>query len=104
LGAAIVEIPASTLAPYGAHLAHKPQTELKSKETPLLVRLSGEQFGGMWRVMKASEVRGELMRTVKHGGVVGDMRSVREQIFVLNIANVCDSIFDRLQRYWKDEL
>jgi hypothetical protein len=42
--------------------------------------------------MKGNEVQRELVNTVKHGGE-------REQMFVLNIANVCDSIFDSLQSY-----
>jgi hypothetical protein len=103
VGDAIREIPASALAPYRAHLeAHEPQTggQLKSKETPLLVQLGGVKFGGVWKVMKASEVHSEWVNTIKHGGDAADKRSVRQQLFVLNVANVCDSIFDALNRYW----
>src|SRR5207244_10247856 len=103
VGAAIREIPESTLAPYAATLeAHSPSSrgQLKTKETPLLVRLGGGKLSGIWRVMKASEVRSEWVKTVKHGGDADDKRSVHDQLFVLNIANVCDSIFDELQRYW----
>src|SRR5438128_2575524 len=69
VGAAIREIPESTLAPYAATLeAHSPSSrgQLKTKETPLLVRLGGGKLSGIWRVMKASEVRSEWVKTVRH--------------------------------------
>lgn len=107
VGSALREIPESTLAPYRANLeAHEPHTrgQLKGNETPLLVQFGGEKFGGIWRVFNASEIQSVWSRTVKHGGSTGDKREIREQIFVLNIANVCDSIFDRLYDYWTDSL
>ena len=109
VGAALEEIPASTLAPYRASLeadayfeGKEPvgEAKLRSKETPLLVKLGGRasgNLGGVWRVMPASKVRSELNKTVQHGGT-------SRPLFVLNIANVCDAIFDRLQRYWAGEL
>jgi hypothetical protein len=104
VGAAVREIPESTLAPYTADLQVQAflqgkassEAQLRSKETPLLVRLGG-RLGQGWRVKKASEVRGELGKTVKHGGS-------SRALFVLNIANVCDSIFSRLERYWAGDL
>jgi hypothetical protein len=104
VGEALGEIPDSILAPYTADLQAqaffegKPNSEghLRSKETPLLVRLGG-RLGGVWKVKKASEVRGELGEAVKHGGS-------SRALFVLNIANVCDSIFSRLNRYWAGEM
>ncbi len=93
VGAALGEIPDSKLAPYRADLqAHHPQAggKLESKETPLLVK-----HGAAWRVTMASEVRSELPKTLEHGGT-------SSPLFVLNIANVCDAVFDRLERYWKE--
>ena len=103
VGTAIREIPESTLAPYRANLeANQPETEgrLKTKETPLLVQLGGKRFVGTWRVMRASEIQREWAKTVKHGGESG---GAVDELFVLNIANVCDSIFEALNRYWTGE-
>jgi len=101
VGAAIREIPESSLWHY-APTHDGRERQLKSKETPLLVQLGGAKFSGIWRVMKASEVQGEWIKTAQHGGAAEDKRSVTEQLFVLNIANVCDSIFEALNRYWRE--
>ncbi len=96
VGAAVREIPESVLGPYHANLlAHDPQYEgkLKRKETPLLVKAGGVKFEAVWRLVMASKVQSEWIKTVEHGGTRGGL-------FVLNIANVCDSIFDGLQRHW----
>jgi hypothetical protein len=102
VGLAIREIPDSILSPYRDLLeAHGRQMrdQLKSTETPLLVQLGRTKLSGIWRVMTASEGHREWIRTVTNGGAAGDRQSAREQIFILNIANVCDSIFEALYRY-----
>jgi len=104
VGNAIQEIPESTLAPYRASLeAHEPLTrgQFKSSDTPLLVQSGGENPGA-WQVSKASDIQNLLSRTLKHGEE--DQRQVPEQIFVLNIAHVCDAVFDRLYAYRTDSL
>jgi len=91
VGEAVREVPESTFAPYRAHLeAHEPETggKLKSKETPLLVKL-----GGAWRVVMADKIESEWSKTIAHGGS-------SRALFALNVANACDSIFAALYRYW----
>ena len=94
VGAAIREIPESTLAPYEPFLRYeRPETEghLKASETPLLIN-----HGGSWRFLMAKDVQHDWSKTVKHGGG-------RKGLFVFNIANACDSIFAALERHWKGD-
>src|SRR5215472_1763436 len=65
VGNAIREIPESALAAYRANLETRDAHtlgQLKSNETPLLVRVAGENFTGVWRVLKASEIQSEWSR------------------------------------------
>ena len=91
VGKAIGEIPNSTLAPYEAMLwANDPESEgkLKSKVPSLLVKV-----GDSWRVKKASEIQSVLKPVIQHGGS-------DKGIFIINLATVCDAIFQGLYDYW----
>jgi hypothetical protein len=90
VGRAVREIPESLFRPYQAILyaEGRPEPTLTRNETPLLVNDNGE-----WRVRMSTELESILSRTLEHEGS-------SHGLFVINLANVFDTIFAGLGRYF----
>lgn len=88
VGRAVREVPESMLTPYAAMRYDPSHPKLNKKETPLLVKSNGN-----WQVKMATDVRQLWSQTVEHEGS-------SRGLFVINLANVFDAIFEDLHRYW----
>ena len=96
VGQAVREVPESVLTPYEAMLSvFQPETDgmLKPRETRILCCK-----GGAWRVVMAPGAQREFGKQLAHGGR-GAEPPRSDGFFAINLANVFDAIFSRLEKY-----